>query len=132
MPTPAGLARLRALELLKDGDWHEYGTVLREIAAAVPPGVAVRRAERMRLLSNRGTPSEDMPRKKDVGNTTRLIAVGSTSIARDVLADRRSFEIEPRGTRLYDGPKKVRLLPARLPNGGGEPDGQQMGHGLRS
>lgn len=122
MPNPASLARLKALEVLGDGEWKDYRAVVREVAAAVPPGVANRRAERQRVRSNaRNGTTVDRRYRNDTG---RLIEIGGMSIAREVLLDASTFEIEPRGTRTYVGPKKIRLIPAKVPPKEVRADGQ--------
>lgn len=113
MPTPASLSRIRALEILADGEWHDYRSTVREVAFSVPPGVAMRRA-------NRGRAASGKPRKKDPDNHTRQIEIGASSIAREVLMDETTFEIEPRGRRTYHGPKRVRLVPAKVPPAQGD------------
>lgn len=119
MPTPVSLARLRALEVLADGEWHDYRVTIKDIAAAVPPGVAMRRAEAQRIRSI----GSDAPRKYRAGKDSRLIEIGATSIAREVVADATTFEIDPRGTPSRVGPKKIRLVAAKVPPKG-VPDGQ--------
>jgi hypothetical protein len=126
VPTPIGLARSKALELLADGEWHNYRTTLREIASAVPPGVAIRRTERAR----KRRVGAESTRKYRANNNERLIEIGALSIARDVIADASWFEIEPRGTQ-QTATKKIRLIPAKVPPKGVQGDGQQMGEGLR-
>lgn len=87
----------------------------------------MRRAEAARLRSN-GT---DAPRKYRANNDRRLIEIGGLSIAREVIADASTFEIEPRGTTSRSGEKKIRLVPARVPPKGVPSNGEQMGADLR-
>lgn len=45
----------RAVELMGDGKWHDYETIIRELAKLVPPGVALRRSEQLRQSARPST-----------------------------------------------------------------------------
>lgn len=100
------------MEVLQDGEWHDYVEVVREVAKVVPPGKALRKAEQLRLASAR-RPGEHLSytaeRRVVQRPTEQLIEYGAYAIVRAVLLASPSFEIEPRGKLTRDGPKRVRF-----------------------
>lgn len=80
----------RAVELLKDGEWHDYKEILTEVSKVVPPNIAYRHQEKRRRIANKG---------RDVGPRTRnkdealLIAMGRADLVR-VMLRANSFEIQ--------------------------------------
>lgn len=106
------LAYDEAVRLLADGEWHDYAEVVRKVATAVPPAVAFRKAEAMRLARARQHGNYAMPeeRKWQISEE-RQIEIGGTAIARSVLNNERLFVIEPRGaSEARGGKKRVRMV----------------------
>jgi hypothetical protein len=99
---PPGPILRRAVELLEGGEWHDFEAVMRELGKLVPPGVAIRRAERTRRLAT-GTPERQRPRP-----TERQIESGKRQIVRETIS-RPDFERDPLGA-----PKRIRLLSVPL------------------
>ena len=87
---PANPLTMRACELLDDREWHELEALFRALGKLVPPGKAVRRAERERKGQRGGTaPSERVKERSH----ERLIQFGRRSYARDAInASARYFE----------------------------------------
>ena len=88
---------LRATEILADGEWHDGLTIMREMSKLIPPGIAVRRAERNReYLSAR---RHDGPEERIVQRSqSELIRFGKRSIVTSYIVERRRFgswEIDP-------------------------------------
>lgn len=81
--SPVSVWRLKAAELLKDGEWHDYRTIMRKVADAVPPGPALRQAKRVR----KGALDESDPVMK-----RQFIRSGQRILAQRVLYEDR-FEI---------------------------------------
>lgn len=111
-----------AAELLADGEWHNYSEIVRKASKVVPPGVAMRKIETIRLASARKHKGYSNPsQRKIMRSDTRLIEYGALAVARQVLSGSVLFEIEPRGTKQADGPKRIRLAPGKevwRPQGG--------------
>lgn len=107
---------LRAVELLEDGEWHDYKQVVREAAKVIPPGKALRRNEQMRQAAVR-RPGEHLTytaeRRVIARSHEELISIGAQAIVRATLSGSATFEIEPRGTKTADGLKRVRLRPGQ-------------------
>lgn len=113
------LAYDEAVKLLADGEWHDYAEVVRKVATSVPPGVAIRKAEAMRLARARQHGNYAMPeeRKWQIPES-RQIEIGAAMIARAVLANERLFVIEPRGmSEARGGKKRVRMVTDPQPPG---------------
>lgn len=100
---------VRAVMICKDGQWHDFEEVVREVGKVIPPGKAMRRAERNRILS--GGP----PQRCAKYDVTRIMAAGKRSLARDFVRP-PWFVIEPAGRVPAGTPRRVRLikLPARI------------------
>ena len=99
---PASARLMRAVELTEDGQWHDYDDIERELAKLIPPGLAMRKAERTRL--SQGGP----PERTKFDDEKRIIETGKKAIARDTLRG-RWFEVDPRG-RHWDGRvRRIRL-----------------------
>jgi hypothetical protein len=110
-PSPALAA---AYELLQDGEWHDYRVIVAKCAQAIPPGVAYRKSEELRLASTRRHDAKNYrhPETRKIPRTDeQLITYGAMAIVRQTLSGSVMFEIEPRGTRVTDGPKRIRLKP---------------------
>lgn len=109
---------LRAVELLEDGEWHDYDRVLAELAKMVPPGRALRRNEMDRRHASRTT-----ERKRTEFTEERRIASGKRAIAKDML-NKEYIEVYPPGKvknkriRMTQVPSRV--LRERLREGGGD------------
>jgi hypothetical protein len=86
---PISPVLIRAVELLEDRAWHDYEATIRELARMVPPGKAIRRAERLR--AQRGPAERYVPVSDE-----RAIASGQRSIVKDSL-HAPWFEVCPAG-----------------------------------
>ena len=107
--------RVRARELLVDGQWHDFEETLKELTKKVPPGVALRRAETNRLKG--GT---SQPERVEQPGLERLIHIGKRAVAREALRDNsriaQVFEIVPKGMsgrRATKIPRRIRIAPSR-------------------
>lgn len=96
---PSELA-LKIIELLEDGEWHDYEKTIREAGKIIPPGRAMRRAEQARRGANPNSPSE---RARPLP-PERLVATGRRYIVRDGL---RGGHVETKTDS--DGVRWVRL-----------------------
>lgn len=96
------------IELLQDGQWHDYHVILAHAAKTVQPGQAIRQCEADRLLSlsHRGKPV--VPERTRKLSTSDQIRAGSRSIVQKRLLN-KAFEIDPPGTQPFGTRKKVRL-----------------------
>lgn len=105
---------LRAAELLADGEWHDYDAIIKEAALTVPPGRAKRMTERMRLRHRREPGEHYIGDHRRVHRTDdELIEYGARAIVSASVSGSVAFEISPRGTRVRDGAKQVRLAPGK-------------------
>lgn len=102
-----------AADLLRDGEWREREWVMREMGKAIPPGVAVRFQEQVRLarrgqqLKN-GRPTLRSTDERIVQReSTTLVTMGRRAIALKALHTARRVEQEKR----EDGKIYVRLRP---------------------
>jgi hypothetical protein len=89
----------RATELLGDGEWHNYDAVLRELVKLIPPGEAIRKAERVRVAGRkqRKVIEPDAPRAgRFQRESSDLIRSGARVIVRDFLRNDRVFEADPK------------------------------------
>lgn len=86
---------IRAVELLGDGEWHSYPEVMREMAKRIPPGVAMRRAESLRARKRRSTDPAAPAERVKARSTEALIKSGSQDYVKNVLQNRRLYEIKP-------------------------------------
>lgn len=107
---------VRAADLLEDGEWHDYEQVIRELAKMVPPGRALRHAEKIRKAAGNGrNKNEDWnPPEQRVRARSReqIIATGARSIARSMIHHK---DIEIRHlSDSHKGPKQIRML--RVPH----------------
>jgi hypothetical protein len=53
MSAQPSAAYRRAVELLSDGEWHDYTEIVRKVAIVIPPGLAMRRSETDRIAAAR-------------------------------------------------------------------------------
>lgn len=98
--------RVRAEEILADGEWHNYGEVIEALMPLVPPGVALRKNESAR---RKGKPTS--PVNRQVQRTeTQLIRAGQRSVVTQMLNSGAIFEIEPRTALIPASSKKIRML----------------------
>lgn len=96
------------VDLLADGRWHDYHSIVAKAAKTVQPGAAIRENERSRALRSRRAHGEVLPRVKPL-----TVAEQERAGARRLAAKRlnnAAFEIEPRRAPLGT-PKRVRLKP---------------------
>lgn len=100
------------MELLQDGKWHDYHTIVREAAKVVPPGKALRKQEQLRKAGVRG-PGKHLSytheRRAVHRSNDELIGFGARAIVGATLASSRIFEIKPRGKVLPGEKKRIRL-----------------------
>lgn len=100
---PASPLLKRAVELTEDGQWHDYDDVVRELCKLVPPGKAMRRAEKSRRYTG-------PPERTKYDETERVLETGKKSYARDHL-QKVWFEVKPVGRREPGGlPRQIRLI----------------------
>lgn len=105
-----------ALKVLGDGKWHSYERALYEVSKGVPPNLAVRRAERNRILQwvkeHPGSTKDDVPpRRPGSVSTDRLVRWGSRDIARSVLLNQRFEHVRHKETKH----RLIRILPLNAP-----------------
>jgi hypothetical protein len=100
----------RARRLLADGAWHDYEQVIRQLIKIIPPGRAIREAEKLRVAQARkraryasSPPPEAAPRRSPP-DLDRLRETGARSIVRKML-NGAHFEITPPGR----GRRRIRL-----------------------
>lgn len=106
----------RAVELLKDGQWHPYEVIARDLMKLVPAGRALRsldqhRGHAMGITAGNPVP----PRIRDPG-IDALIAKGQHSTVVSFL-NNKSFEVNPKGmsgngfaAREHNAKRKVRMV----------------------
>lgn len=110
----AGPLLMRAVELLEDQRWHFTEDVVREIMKVVPPGKALRAAEKSRVSGNSSKPRQrdwkPPPERVRPISTERAIQVGARVLARQVLfhpSFERSGSGETQLIRMVKLPKSV-------------------------
>lgn len=98
--------RVRAEELLSDGEWHNFERVVSQVSRLVPPGQAARRAEIMRQYGGkaRGPARRVVPRELD-----HQIRSGARAIVKDILRD-EIFEIDLPGRLDDPSIRRVRMI----------------------
>lgn len=98
----------KALEVLANGEWHDYLPVMRKVAKAVPPGVAYRAMETSRKVSIRTRlglgPDDPIPERNRSREMSDAVLSGQRHVARICLGNKRRFE------RKGD---QIRLIPKR-------------------
>lgn len=103
-----------ALDLLADGEWHSYPAVHRQLMLLVPPGQALRRAERQRLDSARHQASAERIKQLTTG---RLIEIGARGVVTAMLLTntRNSRPTSRRNSPLEmtDAPIESRMIRLR-------------------
>lgn len=106
---PVSAVLTRAVELTEDGQWHDYADLMRELAKLVPPGKAIRKAEKNRLGD--GGPAV---RTKNA-EIERVIQTGKNAVVREFLT-KPWFEVKPAGSITDGTVRQIRLakIPARL------------------
>jgi hypothetical protein len=106
--SPVNPLQRRAVELLGDGQWRDFETVVAELSKLVPPGQAVRKSEKIRRAA-KGAPEQ----RKKTRDAERLIASGARTFAREALRESNGFEqrVDP-----FDGARLVRMrkMPKRV------------------
>jgi len=104
---------LKVLDILQDGEWHNFDEIVSECMPLVPPGVAWRKAEKNRQqhYDRQGRPQQD--RHYGDKNTTiqtgqrMLVAIGVRGLARH-----GRIEVEYQDPSLKrKRPSRVRLTP---------------------
>lgn len=111
------VATERAIQILADGQWHQYEKVVWEVAKAVPPQVAINRTEAIRIARylqchpGEGLTKKDVPPRKRPATHDTLIRVGATAIATDIVRNKRFQNAkDPAGT------KWIRLIDINKPD----------------
>lgn len=101
-------------ELLSDGLWHDYKTVVSEVAPIVPPGPAWRYAEKRRLdeYKKRGTEPGD----RKFGDKNSTIRSGQKYYVRNSIGKLKvrnivEIEYDPNPLLKYKKPIRIRLTP---------------------
>lgn len=102
----------KMIEVLKDGIWRDREWVINEIGKAIPPGVAIRRAELLRVQGVRQRKKQGL---KVTAEHERKIARSNDYLARAgrrnlALTALQSVRIE---TREHGDVVQVRLLPPK-------------------
>lgn len=84
----------RAVELLDDGQWHDYEAVRAQMMKLIPPGIAWRKAEQIRLAGERQRRREGAPEMANPRRTTREIQVesGRKHMVSQMLENSRIYE----------------------------------------
>ena len=107
---------LKVLEILEDGEWHNYKDILSIAAPLVPPAVAWRKAEANRETHYRRAGREVKDRQKGERNDT--IKTGQRTYVNTAirgLARRTRDRGDPRVEVEYnDSPQRPRPLRVRL------------------
>lgn len=99
-PGKGGITHTVLMELLADEEWHDLETVVRVGMASVPPGVALRRAEKDReLVWKREHPDQPLAPRKVNNDTDYLIRVGARRRTMEVLRN-KSFEFSEDRTKV--------------------------------
>lgn len=103
---PASETLHKLVDLLEDGEWHVLEDILAEAGKLVPPGVAIRRAEKRRAATAGSAEERVRETAPD-----RLIAMGKRVIVMDTIAggSRGYFELTP-ARFPRDPERQVRLL----------------------
>lgn len=95
----------RAMEVLADGTWHEEEAVLLEMIRMIPPGRAIRYAEKRRTAQNPKTntppPQRAVPRSSEY-----LRVLGGRALALSALKGSKKLE-----RKTDDNGRWVRLRP---------------------
>lgn len=105
--------RLKAEELLSDGEWHSFDTIVNQLIPMIPPGQATRRNESRRrnaggLVRPRSKPVRQYPYPLEL-----QIRAGARSIIADMLRN-HVFEIEGKGKpgrKMGVDHRRIRLRP---------------------
>lgn len=103
--------RIRILELLANGDWWEYGLLIREVSPMVPAGMAWRQAEtsRARHYIDRGlaVPERTRGSKSDTIITGQRFYIGK---AINQLKREGKIEVEYTNNPKRQRPLRIRLI----------------------
>lgn len=109
-----------ALQVLADGQWHDYDKTVWEVAKGVPPQIAIRKAENSRKLawlrSHPGKTKADVPPRKKGQAVELQIRTGAKAMARSVLSNIKFEHVMLEDTKQ----KLVRIrpdIPTPLPEG---------------
>lgn len=104
-----------ALKVLEDGKWHPWEWALYEVSKGVPPNLAVRRAERDRVIQwmkeHPGVPKSDVPPRIRGYDGDLVISTGARSIAREVLTNEKFENVRHKES----GQRLVRIFPIDAP-----------------
>lgn len=98
-----------ARQLLADGAWHDYEQVMRQLIKVIPPGRAIREAEKLRVVQARkraryvGNAVPDAPPRRRPGDLDRMRETGARSIVRKML-NGANFQISD----LQAGQRRIR------------------------
>ena len=118
----SNLLAVRAAQILADRAWHNYEEVVRELMRVVPPGPAVRRAERNRagMIYSRGGARSRAPESRALPRSTEeLIAFGARDFVVEFLNSSTAWQVEahPGGGRGANRDPRRRVRMVRLPRG---------------
>lgn len=96
-----------AVRMLDDEEWHSYSDVVHELMKAIPPSIAIRRAETLRKRKRTIADYRVIQRDAD-----ELIDIGRRDIARRFLDNRLNYEISKPYDRQAgnDGDRMVRMI----------------------
>lgn len=107
----------RALELLADGRWQNYETVVRHLIKVIPPGKAIRTADSLRVAQARkrsrraGLPDPGSVQRVRAHDLDRVRETGARTIIRKMLTSSR-FDVRP-ATAVRD--RQIRLAGTSSP-----------------
>lgn len=100
----------KLLDILSDGEWHDYEQLIQECAPMVPPGLAWRKAEQNRLKYYEREKREAEPRH--YGDRTNTILTGQRAVIQRALVNiRKQRRMD---TEYQDIPNSKRLRPTRI------------------
>ena len=95
---------IKAIQVLEDGRWHNRDEVTLACSPLVPPGQAIRVAERNRLAASHS----GNPRSRHL-DRDHQIYIGSQAVIKEALHNRILFEV-----RALKGVAQVRLTPTAI------------------
>lgn len=107
---------LRASELLKDGKWHHYESLVKKLVRLVPPAIAIRQCETERSYDRGRTVTAPAERVRPL-KVDDQIRIGARSIVRKALG-MQAFECrvlsfksgrKRRDIRMLTVPRRARL-----------------------
>lgn len=106
----------RARELLGDDRWHDYELIVHELVKVIPPGRAVREAEKLRVAqarkraryAGRSVPDRVVLSRRTPRELDQIRYTGARSIVRKML-NGSDFDIDP----PIRQPRRIRWTTAR-------------------